>query len=289
MAATFVLTDKYEMKDSLIVTGVATLSADYVGGETLNLSAYFKSATTPVVNVTQVNGTVLAHNGGTAAAGKILAYEPDNGAEKADNSNLSTVTCQVIAIGKAYQLTWEASPPTLIRWFMKKYAKDLFPQLDVYRDYWEKREYVESVLIGLANKGALFLTDIANQPRAMAKDLAGQVLCGTMIQDNRYTDAPVPPELEDYRVKIKPVGDNNIRYEHSWKIVGKLQNNLPMLEKVYREPRVGKDGTASFTVSEAWKALWRYGKEVRPAKSSNLQAKLWRYEEVRPENGNVQH
>jgi len=163
---------------------------------------------------------------------------------------------------------------------MRKYANNLFPHFNNYRHIWEKREYVQSVLIELAENNKLNVTDIANQPLAFATELALQVINGTMVQDNHYVDATIPQELEEYKVKIKPIYGDSITYELPHKQVDILPNNLPLLEKQYRTLKVGKDGTITLSLKEATRALYRYGKNVRRARSSRLQSELWRYEEV---------
>ena len=167
---------------------------------------------------------------------------------------------------------------------MKNFAQDLFPQLRFYYSYWEKREYVESRLIEMAKAGTLYLTDVCNQPDARAVQLAGEVICGTQIEDKRYVEASIALEIEEYRCALRPLNDTQIvEYESGWKQVGQLRNQLPILRKVNRTWQINKDGYVKIPLKDTWIALHRYGKDVRVAKSSNLRAVLWRYEEVRPE------
>jgi len=91
----------------VMITGTVTLSNSYAtGGDTLDLSAYIKGAATStdftcVVGTASV-GNPLAHNQGTATAGKILAFEVANGAQIAASANTVTYIGSIIAVGPAY-------------------------------------------------------------------------------------------------------------------------------------------------------------------------------------------
>ncbi len=58
------------------ITGCATMNAGYVsGGDNFDLSNYFKLSTVPTVVAVAASGYLLEHNQGTAASGRIKAYQ----------------------------------------------------------------------------------------------------------------------------------------------------------------------------------------------------------------------
>ena len=92
-----------------MVSGLATGSSTYLtGGETMDLSAYILSSTSPIVMVGNSGqatvGYVGAHNQGTAAAGKVLFFEAgaDSAAldEFANAGNAAVINVPFIAIGQ---------------------------------------------------------------------------------------------------------------------------------------------------------------------------------------------
>ena len=109
---------------------------------------------------------------------------------------------------------------------------------------------------------------------------------GLEIVDGRMQNgAPIPQELESYRVKFRAInGYEQIEYESHWKQSGILRNNLALYEKVNKIYTVDKSGTADIPIQSAWVALQRYGANVRSAKRAALQQQLWRYEEIRPKS-----
>lgn len=90
------------------LSGIATLSNVYLtGGETLDLSSYFSSASYPNVVASGDDGYQVIHNRGTAAAGKLVAYYGNNNhaddgpfAQVANAADLSAVVLPFIAMGK---------------------------------------------------------------------------------------------------------------------------------------------------------------------------------------------
>jgi len=93
-----------------VVHGTATLSGTYItGGDTIDLSSYFKSASSPTVIPSSDDGYLIRHDRGTAAAGTLMAYVVNINAsgnvaliEVANASNLSAVVVPFIAVGQAY-------------------------------------------------------------------------------------------------------------------------------------------------------------------------------------------
>ena len=91
----------------VMITGVATLSSSYAtNGDTLDLSSYIKSTATSadfncIVSCASV-GNTLAHNMGTAAAGKIIAFQIGSASQMASSSDCSTYIASIIAVGPAY-------------------------------------------------------------------------------------------------------------------------------------------------------------------------------------------
>ena len=102
MTVSFSLTRKFLKEDYVEIIGVLTMDNSYpTGGETLDLSEYFSG--TPVVDVCSRNALYgVYHNGGTAAAGKVLAWLLADGSEAGSTSDLSTVTAGLRATGPGY-------------------------------------------------------------------------------------------------------------------------------------------------------------------------------------------
>lgn len=107
-SATFTLATSTPLPNGdVMITGYVTLSNDYAtGGDTLDLSSYIKSSATSADFTCCVSssktGNPLGHDQGTAAAGKVLAFEVANGAQMAASSNTQTFIGQVVAVGPAY-------------------------------------------------------------------------------------------------------------------------------------------------------------------------------------------
>jgi len=101
MAATFTLSQKKLLQDYVLLSGTFVLDSSYAnGGETIDLSAYFSSS--PIVLCNALSATYgYRHDGGTAAAGKIVAYVLADGSSP-DSGDLSAVTGNLIAIGPGY-------------------------------------------------------------------------------------------------------------------------------------------------------------------------------------------
>ena len=92
----------------VIVRGLATLDGAYAnGGEVMDLSSYILSSSSPTVLVGDDDGHQCTHSRGTAAAGKILAYNEAAAANAtalaavATNTNMAAVVVHFIAIGQA--------------------------------------------------------------------------------------------------------------------------------------------------------------------------------------------
>lgn len=109
MAATLSSVKTNELAGGLrMVIANATLSCSYsAGGETLNLSSYISAVRH--VTLTQLAGPYLSlsHDGGTAAAGKVVCRTTSNGSlaqglsELAATTNVATVVIQMMAMGEA--------------------------------------------------------------------------------------------------------------------------------------------------------------------------------------------
>ena len=109
MAATFTVGSVTHLPNGeVLVRGTATLSNVYLtGGETLDLSTWLSGSPLVVANGDVAN---VKHNAGTAAAGKLIAYQANGGAaglaalvQAANAADLSGVTCTVVAIGAGVQ------------------------------------------------------------------------------------------------------------------------------------------------------------------------------------------
>ena len=90
-----------------LISGTVTFDDSYpTGGETMDLSSYLLSTSSPTVIINGDDGYVIQHDRGTAAAGKLIAYGTGSANKAAltqqdATTNLSTVICPFTAIGQA--------------------------------------------------------------------------------------------------------------------------------------------------------------------------------------------
>ena len=103
MAATFTLRSAEATSGGRMrIEGTFVLDSSYVDtGEVIDLSAYFKSTSSPTVFV-QARSSIYEyyHDGGTAVAGVILAHVKADASAAANSSNLAAVTGILVAFGQ---------------------------------------------------------------------------------------------------------------------------------------------------------------------------------------------
>lgn len=90
---------------NVLVAGLATLSANYqAAGETMDLSSYLLSSSSPVIVLGGDDGYVPQSDRGTAAANTIQLFEAGADAaaldEVANSTDTSAVICTFVAIGQ---------------------------------------------------------------------------------------------------------------------------------------------------------------------------------------------
>lgn len=156
------------------------------------------------------------------------------------------------------------------------------------------REYVKNEMIAMAEDGTLRVTDLCNQGPTI-RDAVGMVLYGVALEGSSpHTARPgqsIPRELLNYRVKIKSIKGDTIKWKDGVEEYATLKppgrasffdgqgsdQDLMLKRDVWIDSEVTED---DFDLPTAWKILNQYGKHCRPAKRSGLQDKYWKYEEV---------
>jgi len=165
-------------------------------------------------------------------------------------------------------------------------APDLFPDEARYRRYSEKRAYVAERLGDLASRDALFLTDLANQPRNLIA-LANDVIHGVAISDSadgRLVSAAVPPSLAGYQVTVKSMDGKPLRWKGGREAVrtyggDSIRDKHQIFEDFYWESDKDQE---RLSVQHAWQALRQNGKHCRHAPSEGSRRINWTIEEVKP-------
>jgi hypothetical protein len=177
-------------------------------------------------------------------------------------------------------------------------APDLFPQFYRYGGD-GRREYLSRELVKMARDGTLFLTDILNQAKPIP-DTAGQIILGHAIENHHFMAGKrIPPELLDYRVRIKSRNGLSIRWCRDMVKGEEISGRHPGVggfrpgdagspdvpvtyHRVAEEWVDTEQQDVTLRLQDAWIALKANGAFCRPAKRASVQAKQWWFEEVRP-------
>jgi len=165
-------------------------------------------------------------------------------------------------------------------------APELFPEEAKYRRYSEKRSYVSNVMDSLAARDALFLTDVSNQPRNMIA-LANDVINGVSVSDaadGQMVAAPLPPSLAGYKVKIKSMNGQPLKWKGG-REAGRAYGGETIKEKhdLMEDWFWTSDSQEEdLPVSQAWQALRQLGQHCRNAPSAKSRELNWKIEEVKP-------
>lgn len=162
-------------------------------------------------------------------------------------------------------------------------VKNLFELTGRERDD-EHRRVIEERLIELAHSSSISVTELINQPPNVAETV-GNILLGQAYRDNKMeTGIRVPRELVNYRIKLRPInGHSTIR----WK-TGKTEGppiyrgafSVTQMVDTYDEVQPDASGVAELSLPEAWVAMRQAGKNCRPVRRTDMQSRMWRFEEV---------
>ena len=166
-------------------------------------------------------------------------------------------------------------------------APDLFPEESRYSGYSEKRAYVAARLDELASRRALFLTDMANQPRNLIA-LANDVIHGVKISDSadgQMVSEPLPHHLSTYSVTIKTLDGKPLKWKggrEPTRAYGgdSIKEKHSLHEDYFWE---SEDAQESLGVAMAWQCLRQQGKHCKHAPSAKSRALNWKVEELKPE------
>lgn len=188
-------------------------------------------------------------------------------------------------------------------------APELFPRARDYRRE-SLRAYVEEIMVDLAERGELVLTDLFNQPQHL-RNLAGQVILGDYIDfddDNKSKrdTSRIPLAISEYTVKVRSRTDRP-KLGPDGEPTGVTAEPIPIHWKKGMEPRKvksyqavpgGKTGAVgqvrrveevqyttgktevTLPIAHAWNCLRQHGKYCRHATKERTRQKLWWYVEA---------
>ena len=167
--------------------------------------------------------------------------------------------------------------------------RKLFESFELISNYQDKREYISSELVSLAEKGELYVSEIMYQRTMDIVDMAGDVIRGMGYEENKLkNDFFVPPELAEYMVKLKPInGKTNVRYKIGFEKTSQMRRRGGKVDKLsprYKEIEPNANGVVVMQLKDAWLALRQHGKYVSNGnpKRKERQDREWWYEEIPP-------
>lgn len=146
--------------------------------------------------------------------------------------------------------------------------RDLFPVFDRKRNYHEKREYVQTVMMKLAEEDDLYLSELMDYGGSI-RDLVGDILLGFSYDNNSQTHQPPEPELREHRVKILPVSkeDKKIRWKSGRRITrrSKIISGTARGSKAVTtdEPIWHNSEHDTFALPDAYKILKQSGLPIK--------------------------
>ena len=174
---------------------------------------------------------------------------------------------------------------------------DLFP--DFYRKPTmpARRKAMTAQLVELAERNALYVTDLFQLPHAQ-KELAGQILLGQGIDDNGTpVNHPLPPALAKYTVRIRSLFPG---WTISYDMPGQTATGLTLVGDSRFQLQAEAENGGAFNILEknhvatgktkmdlplpdAWMCLKEHGKYCKRVIREVNRGKYWKCEEVRPE------
>lgn len=166
------------------------------------------------------------------------------------------------------------------------YAPNLFPEVNRFPRWSDRRDYVQEVMVRLAKNNELYLTDLYNQSLEL-KDMSGMILLGQDINEKQVVSALIPDELLNYKVKLKLInGHEEILYKkgkrvYRTKVMAK-NKKIDVYEDIFETLYGNDEGILELNIRDAWLVLRQVGKLCRRAKTQKAQETLWKCEEVKP-------
>lgn len=162
----------------------------------------------------------------------------------------------------------------------QKYKYNIFP--NSFDDFNSAFNCVNKILCELARKNELWLTEIENQGDISC--IARIVLCGYTIMEGKFVLIPYPKELENYRVKIKSLNGEPIRYKIG---ISKYTDiidgqKVSLYKDDFEEITLDNEGCILVPIPEAIMILEQNGKHFRVSGNSHYRKKVWTCEEVHP-------
>ena len=167
---------------------------------------------------------------------------------------------------------------------------DLFPNFDRFRTEPARRNYVLGIMVDLADKDALFLTDLMNLGGDILR-IAHEVIMGIFVdQDSggHHKRAEIPPEIFRFQPEIHSLdGKSPIQWKGGREVVRQYAPGSgkhgtkpqPILEDYWFRTDGPKE---KFMIQDAWTALKQAGKFCKFAPSQGIQGKAWTMEEIKP-------
>lgn len=164
----------------------------------------------------------------------------------------------------------------------------VFPLFNTLKSYTDQYNYVHDVLCELARNKALWLTELMHQNDINSRTVAMYVLTGVTIVDKSMTFVGgLPPDLANYRVKIKSLiteSPSSITWKEGVKPYTSNKRGIIKYIDHIKIIDPDKDGFFYVSIPTAIKILGQSGRNFRKAKSTRMQKKVWKCEEVMPEN-----
>lgn len=176
-----------------------------------------------------------------------------------------------------------------------EYSKNLFPEFQRYMHEHEKQDYVQGVLVDLANVGELRVNHLLRHPYPVIDAIAAVLMGHQYVAGKQIGGQYVPPQLSQYRVGLKSVGGKRaIRYKHGHRptevisrAVGLSRQNILVQDDHFVYP-CGVDATeGTVDLPTAWRVLAQHGPENTSASSPKIKQKQHHYDEVVVEQPNA--
>jgi hypothetical protein len=167
----------------------------------------------------------------------------------------------------------------------------LFPSASNFKTELEMRSFLKKELIRMAEEKTLFVTDLMSQPNDIG-DACGMIILGQVYRDQKMDSEPVPQELANYMVRIRPLNkEKTVEWKVGRESVGASTTRggaqIERFEDAYHYVEADAEGFVTLPLPQAWIALRQYGANCRKCRRVAARADVWRFEEVRPEPSNA--